>query len=65
MNNASQALFSLKPITFRYKKEIDPIGISQFGLVAEDVEQVNSDLVVHDKEGTLQRSVRSGERDVA
>jgi trimeric autotransporter adhesin len=34
MNNATQALFSLKPITFRYKKEIDPIGISQFGLVA-------------------------------
>jgi trimeric autotransporter adhesin len=51
MNNASQALFSLKQIRFRYKKEIDPIGISQFGLVAEDVEQVNSDLVVHDKEG--------------
>ena len=51
MNNASQALFSLKPITFRYKKEIDPTGISQFGLVAEDVEQVNPDLVVRDKEG--------------
>ena len=51
MNNASQALFSLKPITFRYKKEIDPNGISQFGLVAEDVEQVNPDLVVRDKEG--------------
>src|SRR4029077_20038147 len=51
MNNASQALFSLKPITFRYKKEIDPTGISKFGLVAEDVEQVNPDLVVRDKEG--------------
>jgi len=51
MNNASQALFSLKPITFRYKEEIDPTGISQFGLVAEDVEQVNPDLVVRDKEG--------------
>ena len=51
MNNASEALFSLKPITFRYKKEIDPIGLSQFGLVAEDVAQVNPDLVVRDKEG--------------
>ena len=49
MNNASQTLFSLKPITFRYKKEIDPAGRSQFGLVAEDVEKVNPDLVVRDK----------------
>jgi hypothetical protein len=36
---------------FRYKKEIDPAGASQFGLVAEDVEKVNPDLVVRDKEG--------------
>ena len=51
MNKASQTLFSLKPMTFRYKEEIDPSGISQFGLVAEDVEEVNPDLVVRDKEG--------------
>jgi hypothetical protein len=37
--------------TFRYKKGIDPQGIPQFGLVAEDVEAVNPDLVVRDKEG--------------
>src|SRR5205823_9556788 len=36
---------------FRYKKEIDPAGRSQFGLVAEEVEKVNPDLVVRDKEG--------------
>jgi small-conductance mechanosensitive channel len=42
---------ALKPVTFRYKKEIDPAGASQFGLVAEDVEKVNPDLVVRDKEG--------------
>jgi hypothetical protein len=48
---ASEALFALKPVTFRYKKEIDPKGTSQFGLVAEDVEKVNPDLVVRDKEG--------------
>ena len=42
MNNASEALFALKPVTFRYKKEIDPQGIPQFGLIAEDVAQVNS-----------------------
>jgi len=51
MDNASEALFALKPVTFHYKKGIDPQGIPQFGLVAEDVEAVNSDLVVRDKEG--------------
>jgi len=51
MGVVSEALFSLTPVTFQYKKEIDPAGISQFGLVAEDVEKVNPDLVVRDKEG--------------
>jgi hypothetical protein len=39
------------PVSFRYKKEIDAEGISQFGLIAEEVEKVNPDLVLHDKEG--------------
>jgi hypothetical protein len=51
MDNASEALFALKPVSFRYKKEIDPQGISQLGLVAEEVEKVNRDLVVRDKDG--------------
>ena len=51
MDQASEALFALKPVAFRYKKEIDPAGTSQFGLVAEDVEAVNPDLVVRDKDG--------------
>src|SRR6266542_2934453 len=51
MGTVSEALFSLKPVTFHYKKEIDPAGISQLGLVAEEVEKVNPDLVVRDKEG--------------
>jgi hypothetical protein len=51
MNKTSEAIFSLEPVTFRYKREIDPAGTSQFGLVAEDVEKVNTDLVVRDKEG--------------
>jgi hypothetical protein len=51
MDNASEVLFLLKPIRFRYKKQIDPTETSQFGLVAEDVEKVNPDLVVRDKEG--------------
>lgn len=51
MNNASDALFALNPVTFHYKKDIDPTATSQFGLVAEDVEKVNRDLVAHDKDG--------------
>ena len=50
MSEASEALFSLNPVSFRYKKEIDPARTSQFGLVAEDVEKVNPDLIVRDKE---------------
>ncbi len=53
MERASEALFALKPVTFRYKKGIDPQGIPQFGLVAEEVEEVNPDLVVRDKEGKV------------
>jgi hypothetical protein len=51
MENASETLYALKPVSFRYKKEIDPAGVSQFGLVAEDVEKVNPNLVVRDEEG--------------
>jgi len=51
MDHASEAVLALKPVTFRYKKEIDAVGTSQFGLVAEDVEKVNPDLVVRDKAG--------------
>jgi Chaperone of endosialidase len=51
MEQASDALFALKPVTFRYKREIDSQQIPQFGLVAEDVEKVNPDLVVRDKDG--------------
>jgi trimeric autotransporter adhesin len=51
MDQASEAIHALKPVTFHYKKEIDPGGTSQFGLVAEEVEKVNPDLVVRDNEG--------------
>jgi endosialidase-like protein len=51
MDKASEAILALKPVTFRYKKEFDPTKIAQFGLVAEEVEKVNPDLVVRDKEG--------------
>jgi hypothetical protein len=51
MDKSSEAVLALKPVTFRYKKELDSDGIPQFGLVAEDVEKVNPNLVVRDKEG--------------
>ena len=51
MNKASEAILALKPVTFRYKHELDPKGIPQFGLVAEQVEKVNPDLVARDDEG--------------
>jgi uncharacterized coiled-coil protein SlyX len=51
MNKASEAILALKPVTFHYKQELDPEGIAQFGLVAEEVEKVNPDLVARDKQG--------------
>jgi hypothetical protein len=51
INRASETLYALKPVSFHYKKEIDPQSTNQFGLVAEEVEKVNPDLVVRDKEG--------------
>jgi hypothetical protein len=44
MEKASEAILALQPVTFRYKKEFDPTGTAQFGLVAEEVEKVNPDL---------------------
>jgi hypothetical protein len=53
MDKASEAIHALKPVTFRYKKEIDSERTPQFGLVAEDVERVNPDLVVRDADGKV------------
>src|SRR5207302_2395783 len=51
MDNTSEVIMALQPVTFRYKHELDPSGIPQFGLVAEEVEKVNSALVARDEEG--------------
>ena len=51
MNKASEAILALKPVIFRYKQELDPDGIPQFGFVAEQVEKVNPDLVARDDDG--------------
>jgi hypothetical protein len=53
MDKASEAILALKPVTFHYKKEIDPEGTPQFGLIAEQVEKVNPDLVVRDADGKV------------
>src|SRR4029077_10055324 len=53
MDNSSQALFALKPVTFRYKKEIDPSQSLEYGLVAEEVAQVDPSLAILDKNGQI------------
>jgi hypothetical protein len=53
MDKASEAIHALRPVKFRYKKEIDPKGVPQFGLVAEEVEKVNPNLVVRDRNGNV------------
>jgi len=51
MDKASEAILALQPVTFRYKYELDPDGVPQFGLVAEEVEKVNPALVARDDQG--------------
>jgi trimeric autotransporter adhesin len=51
MDKASEAVLALKPVTFRYEKEIDPDRSPQFGLVAEEVEKVNPALITRDADG--------------
>jgi hypothetical protein len=53
MDKASEAILSLQPVAFRYKKELDPKGVQQFGLIAEDVAKVNPNLVVRDRNGAI------------
>jgi hypothetical protein len=53
MDKASKAILALKPVTFHYKQELDPDGTPQFGLIAEDVEKVNPDLVARDSDGNV------------
>ena len=53
MDKASEAILALKPVTFRYKQELDPDAIPQFGLIAEEVEKVDPALVVCDENGKV------------
>ena len=54
MGRASEDILALKPVSFRYKKDLDPAGISQFGFIAEEVEKVNPDMIIRDREGKPQ-----------
>jgi hypothetical protein len=51
MDQSSEALYQLKPVTFRYKKEINRTQVVSFGLIAEEVAEVNPDLIVRDNAG--------------
>ena len=51
MGKASEAILALRPVSFRYKKEIDPQRTPEFGLVAEEVEKVNPGLIIRDVNG--------------
>src|SRR5205823_3034912 len=53
MDKVSEAILALKPVSFRYKEEIDPDATPQFGLIAEEVEKVNPDLVGYDESGKV------------
>jgi endosialidase-like protein len=53
MGNASDVILALKPVTFRYKQQFDPLRMPQFGLVAEEVEKVNPHLVTREADGKL------------
>ncbi len=53
MGKASEMILQLRPVTFRYKEQIDPDRIPQFGLIAEEVQKVNRDLVVRDADGKI------------
>jgi trimeric autotransporter adhesin len=51
IEQASKVIYGLKPVSFHYKKEIEPTRPLGFGLIAEEVEKISPDLVIRDKEG--------------
>ena len=64
MDRASEALLALQPVTFHYKKDLDPEAIPQFGLVAEQVAKSTPTWWREMFKATLHRPVRRGQRDV-
>jgi endosialidase-like protein len=47
----SDGLMRLRPVVFRYKRDLDPTGLVQYGLIAEEVAEVYPDLVAYGKDG--------------
>jgi tRNA/tmRNA/rRNA uracil-C5-methylase (TrmA/RlmC/RlmD family) len=54
MDKASETILALKPVTFRYKKEIEPNSVIMFGLIAEEVEKIAPELVTRDDKGQVE-----------
>ena len=54
MAEASEAILALRPMTFRYKKDIEPTRSRSFGLIAEEVAKVSSDQITRDEQGNPQ-----------
>ena len=54
MDKVSEMLFALEPVTYHYKKEIDPIGSVGYGLIAEDVAKLNPDLALRNAKGEIE-----------
>ena len=57
MEAASETLYRLKPVTYRYKKEIDRDQVLDYGLIAEEVSEIDPNLTICNKEGQIE-SVR-------
>jgi uncharacterized coiled-coil protein SlyX len=57
MEDASEVIYRLKPVSFRYKPEIEPTRPLCFGLIAEEVEKLNPDLAIRGSDGQV-NSVR-------
>jgi Chaperone of endosialidase len=54
MGKASEAIHALKPVTFRYTKEVDPARALSFRLIAEEVAEISADLITRDEQGNPQ-----------
>jgi len=59
MDEASEAVYALKPVTFRYNREYDATQTVAFGLIAQDVAEVNPELIGRNDKGNPNRSATS------
>ena len=57
MDKTSEALYMLNPVTYRFKKDIDPSQSLDYGLIAEEVAKIDPNLAIRDRNGQIE-SVR-------